>query len=279
MNFIPEFEDSDHTVIFLDLKITRTTSGLVTSFYRKETHSGTYLHFTSHAPIVQKINIIKNEARRITNNCTYPEDAEPHLSLLKTNLLKCGYPLAFIQKYMLEAKTNSPRSSYNLDPKTPRLCIPYISEAYTRFVRKEVKKAGIEAVVIVKSDKNLKKQFHKAPSITPCKCKICYQGIPCTTRHVMYNAECIECRKSYIGVTTRPFAIRLAEHNSSIKNNTDKSALTPHLEECTNPLQSTEGFIWTTLDRGKGWKDSFIREGVLINTMNPKINRNTTAWA
>ena len=140
LKFIPTFEDSQKSVIFLDLTIHRTDSCFITKFYRKDTHSGTYLHYSSHCPMVQKINIVKNETRRIINNCSNPCDADPHLKIMNENLLSCGYPPQFITKYMNEAKDSPPSSSNQFDPKVPLLKIPYISEAYTRIIRKELKK-------------------------------------------------------------------------------------------------------------------------------------------
>ena len=38
------------------------------------------------------------------------------------------------------------------------------------------------------------------------------------------------------------------------------------------------GFSWKCIDRGRSYKDSFMREGVLIHTNQPAINRNIPGW-
>ena len=38
------------------------------------------------------------------------------------------------------------------------------------------------------------------------------------------------------------------------------------------------GFNWKFIDNGRSDKDSFMRDGVLIHTNQPKINRNIPGW-
>ena len=128
-------------------------------------------------------------------------------------------------------------------------------------------------------------RFHR-PLSPPCDCSICKLGIPCCPRDVVYDAECKFCCQHYNGGTTRPFATRCGEHEASIRLGNNKSALSDHLNidtdqgqpACQNPDRSIWGFNWKLLDKGRSFKDSFIREGVAINTNQPTINRNTPGW-
>ena len=279
LNFTIEVEDSSRSIVFLDLKIERREDRFVTYFYRKETHSGSYLHFSSHCPIVQKINIVRNEVRRIVGNCTHREDAEPHIRTLRENLLRSGYPDHFISKYVAEGlrgKTPpAPAQVSNND--LPVLAIPYISEAYTRVVKKEAERSGLKVRVLVKGHPTLKRRYHK-PIKPPCTCEICQSGIPCNMRHVIYQAKCKSCSESYIGVTTRPFKARWQEHERSIRFEDTNSALSDHMKVCDNRDRTIHGYEWSIRDTARNYKDSFIREGVAIRQDLPKINRNTPAW-
>ena len=244
--------------------------------------------------MIQKINIVKNETRRIMNNCTFSHDATPHLNQLENDRKKSGYPELFIKKYMSAAQTTPPSKNYSFDPKTPAISIPYISEAYTRVVKKELKKAGIEATVVVKSTGNLKRRFHHATPREDCEtnkqepkwCEACTVGIPCHTRNLVYNAKCRLCENSYVGVTTRPFKDRFGEHEASIRLKNTKSALSAHLmgnpekdqPGCPNPMPNPRGFEWSILDRGSSFKDSFFREALLINKEKPTLNRTKSGW-
>ena len=166
---------------------------------------------------------------------------------------------------------------------TPLFAIPYVSEAFTRVAKRELKRNNIEARVVIRGTGNLKQRYHKALN-PPCTCSICQLGTPCCQRHVIYQAECSHCTQNYKGVTTRPFCKRFKEHEASIRLGNYKSALSQHFlgdedhSPCSNPDKTVLGFNWSVLDRGKSYKDSFIREGVLINSTSPEINRNTPGW-
>ena len=280
LNFTMEVEDSSNSIVFLDLRIVRREDSLVTYFYRKDTHSGSYLHFSSHCPMVQKINIVRNEVRRIVGNCTHREDAEPHIKILRDNLLRSGYPDHFITKYIeegLRGRAPAPLKQVEEDENLTVLAIPYISEAYTRVVKKEAERSGLKVRVLVKGHPTLKRRYHK-PIKPQCVCEICQAGVPCDMRHVVYEAKCESCTESYIGVTTRPFKARWNEHERSIRLGNSTSALSDHLKVCDNKNKTICGFKWSVRDTARNYKDSFIREGVAIRLDQPKINRNTPAW-
>ena len=80
-------------------------------------------------------------------------------------------------------------------------------------------------------------------------------------------------------MTTRPFEDRAKEHAAQIDRQNRKSALTQHLFECDDNLEkSIKGFSWSILDRGDGFKDSFVREAIHIHHLKPKINRSMSGW-
>ena len=128
---------------------------------------------------------------------------------------------------------------------------------------------------MIKSSGNLRTKFHR-PLSPPCDCSICNVGIPCRARHVIYDAECKYCHQHYTGVTTRPFKVRYSEHEASIRFRNSKSALSDHLfvntddhQACQNPNSTILGYDWKVLDRARSYRDSFIREGVTINSTPP----------
>ena len=239
------------------------------------------MHYTSHCPIVQKINLVKNEARRIVSLCTYRDDAKPHLQTLKANLLRSGYPESFITKYIRDGILNDKSKQQGPQPpndkQLPSMVIPYIHESFTRIVKKELKRSGIEARVLVRGHKNLKRTYHR-PVSPKCNCETCESGISCRARYIVYKAECKDCSDSYIGVTTRPFRARWTEHERSIRQCDQKSALSEHFLVCQNPNKSISGYNFSILDRATNYKDSFIREGVAIRSFKPQINRNEPGW-
>ena len=47
---------------------------------------------------------------------------------------------------------------------------------------------------------------------------------------------------------------------------------------CPNPDKTIGGYNFKIVDRANGYRDSFMREGVIINSTDPKINRNNPGW-
>ena len=90
----------------------------------------------SRQSFTKSIHIVKNEIRWVIDNCSNPMDAEPHLKILTTNLVRCGYPEDFINKQMLIARSAPPKLNHEEDPNTPILCIPFIPGAFNRIVKK-----------------------------------------------------------------------------------------------------------------------------------------------
>ena len=78
LNFTHEYSENEK-LTFLDMKTTLKESKIEYEFYQKPTHSGKYLDYEAHCSMSTKINIIKSEAKRILNNCSYKSLSWPHL--------------------------------------------------------------------------------------------------------------------------------------------------------------------------------------------------------
>ena len=60
VKFEEEIEEGVNGITFLDMRIKRNSNNKIThTFYQKPTHSGTYLHYSSHCALYTKINIIR----------------------------------------------------------------------------------------------------------------------------------------------------------------------------------------------------------------------------
>ena len=107
------------------------------------------------------------------------------------------------------------------------LKIPYVSEPFTRIIKKHVKKSGIKAKVIVSSGTTVKKLSLKP--FKKCTCNSCKNGVPCTLRDFVYQAICSKCDEEYIGVSGRPGNKRYEEHAQSIRGKNDRTSLGQHV--------------------------------------------------
>lgn len=174
------------------------------------------------------------------------------------------------------------------------LKIPYISEVMTRKVKRALRTHGVNARVVTTPGTSVRNMIMKThgQQITDCKCKLCTNNIDCTTRHFVYKAKCLICWKSYIGASYRPAADRIKEHESSIRLQNDKSALTKHFLQdhhdlLPSPLSQLlnnhhkgsrdmdtffKNFDFSIIKRCRDTLDTFINEGIEIRDERPEIN-------
>ena len=131
LNFTHQFADQNNQIPFLDMNmVLDSTSGKVHyTFYQKPTHSGKYLHYTSHCAMITKINLIKSEAKRIINNCMYKEHSWPFLEKLKKDLLNSGYPEKFLNQHIVTAISEI----YSNSPPKPKKTFDFLIKKYHSF--------------------------------------------------------------------------------------------------------------------------------------------------
>ena len=91
-------KESNHLLPFLDVLIERQSDGSVlTSVFRKPTHTDKYLDFQSHHPMAHKISVIRtlySRARELSSTMVQRVREEHVLKVLKEN----GYPGRVIQR-------------------------------------------------------------------------------------------------------------------------------------------------------------------------------------
>ena len=123
IKFTKELE-SEGTLSFLDVAVIRKTDGtLSTDIYRKPTHTGRYLSFTSHHPLNQKLSIARTLYSR-ANNIISDENKKiqefHHVSdILKSN----GFPS---HKRGFSFKTNLVASQQSNQQFQGFATIPYV---------------------------------------------------------------------------------------------------------------------------------------------------------
>ena len=94
IKFTMEVEE-DRKLPFLDVMVTRNEDRLVTSVYRKKTHTDRYIHFTSNHNDRVKRGVIRCLRSRATRICE-AEDLEAKEEHLRTTIQKNGYPRGFV---------------------------------------------------------------------------------------------------------------------------------------------------------------------------------------
>ena len=93
---------TNNTLPLLDCLIKRDNEGrLQTKVYRKKTHTGQYLHYTSNQPEHVKIGTIKTLVRRAKIVCNTEESLTDELDYIKKTMQLNGYPEKLITKTII----------------------------------------------------------------------------------------------------------------------------------------------------------------------------------
>ncbi|XP_037506744.2 uncharacterized protein LOC119382905 [Rhipicephalus sanguineus] len=133
-------EEVNGRLPFLDVLVKRDGSSLSFSVFRKETHTGKYLSFSSVHPMCQKKSVVASLVRRAEKLSSTPENQAAELATIRRDLSSSGYPSSFIQavKKSLAHPTPNDSQQYNDKGKRKRIPVPYvpgISESLSRILR------------------------------------------------------------------------------------------------------------------------------------------------
>ena len=133
-------EEVNGRLPFLDVLVKRDGSRLSFSVFRKETHTGKYLSFSSVHPMCQKKSVVASLVRRAEKLSSTPENQAAELATIRRDLSSSGYPSSLIQavKKSLAHPTPNDSQQHNDKGKRKRIPVPYvpgISESLSRIIR------------------------------------------------------------------------------------------------------------------------------------------------
>ncbi|CAN8019579.1 unnamed protein product, partial [Ixodes persulcatus] len=128
--------ESDGCLPFLDVCAERKSGRLNFHVYRKPTHTGRYLDFSSNHPRTHKSSAASALFRRAITVCTSEETLRKEIETIKQDLRKNGYPARFIKSTIKKLRRTP--STQDAAPPSTRVCVPYIkgtSEVLARVLR------------------------------------------------------------------------------------------------------------------------------------------------
>ncbi|XP_077523183.1 uncharacterized protein LOC144134065 [Amblyomma americanum] len=127
-------EEIDGRLPFLDLLVTRDSSRLHFSVYRKPTHTGRYLSYRSIHPDCQKCSVVSSLLRRM-KVCSRREDQAAESEHIRRDFTTCGYPVHIIDS--MQRKLDRPRMqpAESTEKRTALPYVPDISDALARILR------------------------------------------------------------------------------------------------------------------------------------------------
>ena len=166
------------------------------------------------------------------------------------------------------------------------LKIPYISDFYTRRVKKVVKNNNINARVVATPGQSVKSLL-KSKTKVDCSCDYCERNMDCTIANYAYQATCRSCQKTYIGGSARPITERQNEHEASVRLLNSRTTLGHHarshsteddktraasLKGQRNVANLFEKYCIKIIGQYRDPLETFINEGLLIKELNPGLN-------
>ena len=200
LRFTSEGEHED-SLPFMDVRVTRTSDGLVTSLYRKPTFTGLYMRWDSYSPTEYKVNLVRtltHRARRICSSSTL--DAE--LRTLRSIFLRNGYPGHVLDKYVTPI---IPVPDPFIGPKRCRVIIqlPWIGPQTQQLV-----KETNDAVRIAYFAVHVRAVYRTARAFPLPKDKLPTPSLS----QIVYLYECRHCMSQYVGRTSKQLEERIKQH-------------------------------------------------------------------
>ena len=258
---------------FLDVHVTKTTTGFSTSLFRKKTFTGLFSDFSSLSPKWYKTNLIYALVFRAFHICSSYENFHAEIVRIKSILHKNCFPGPLIDS-IIRSFLNK---QFNPESKLPKevtkqqtvlFILPFLG-SYSIRIKTSVSKLfkkyypDIKIRTVFQSPNRLSSyfRFKDRPSSLVCS-------------NVIYNYTCSSCCATYYGKTSRNLKIRCLEHlginKSGRKINTPiSSAIREHIKN-TGHDGSLDDF--KIISKSINPLDLLIFESLLILKDRPSLN-------
>ena len=254
IQFTLEDSKPDGSISFLDCFVIAQSDGsIMTTVYRKPTHTDMYLHWDSYHHLSAKYSVINTLRHREKTVCSNKQLLTKEEDHLYNTLRRCKYPLWAWNRTNIKKKqkknsqgTNNTKKSYivvpymkGLGPTCKNICRRYGVEVYFRGG------STIRDLLVHPKDKDtiLKKSG------------------------VIYKYSCgrVDCGGEYIGESGRTFGERYREHMRAPSPIMDHQNTTGHEVSLDN---------FTIVGKEDNSIARNIKEAIFIRVNDPSLNRN-----
>ena len=267
-------KESNDSLPFLDILISRSENGFKTSVYHKPTFSGVYSNFNSFIYDQYKIGLIFTLLFRTFSIVSDFSRFHTEVSHLKDILRKNAFPIKLVDnciKTFLNKKFLHTPVALTVDKKELSITLPYLgnlSLAIRTRLQNSINRnlPFCKIKVIFKSTTRLGNFFRFKDKV------------PFTLRsNVVYKFSCGRCNATYYGETCHHLNIRVGEHSgvsplTGKKSKTKKTtAIKDHMLFCDHVVSLEDFKILASSNSEFHLK---IKESLLISRDKPELNRN-----
>ncbi|GAA56877.1 hypothetical protein CLF_111739 [Clonorchis sinensis] len=201
---------------FLDVFVNKMMDGtLETCVYRDETHTDQILNYNNNHPMNHKKSCVQTLFKRAETHCSTTELRKKKENYLFRVFQNNGYPRNFIKRSL---KKKTTQQQQQREQATRRVVLPdiqNISELTTRLLFQK----GI--VVAHKPNATLRKLISR-PKDNQDKTK---------RNNVVYQINCNNCNKFYVGQTGRKLCTRIMQHNAAVRRHDPLSLISIHEDQ------------------------------------------------
>ena len=255
IQFTTEYAKEDGSIPFLDtIVIPQPYNSLITSVYRKLTHTDLYLHWDCHHHLSAKfsvINTLKHRAKTVCSNLQLLKEEEDHLN--KT-FRRCKYSKWALNINQNKNKQGTSKNKTDKNSKKPYIVVPYmqgLSESCKNICRKH----GVEMY------------FRGGNTIRDLLVHPKDRDTILQKSYVIYRYKCgrMDCEEEYIGESGGEFVERFREHLRAPSPIHDHHNITGHELSLDN---------FRIVGREDQNIARAIKEAILIRVNDPSLTRN-----
>ena len=270
LRFTVDFE-SNCSIPFLDVLVTHKDHSIVTSLYRKPTHTGLYMLWDSNQNRRYKLGLVKTLVIRIYRICSSKEIIEKELDVLRVTLNDNGYPPHIVRRGIAEGEAlirtmSNNKKDMDKDKKTIFFTMKYYGQESVIFasrVKKSIKKLlpNLTVQFAFKKHISIKSIFLPILKGKDEKKK---------EKNLVYSIPCKDCQKTYIGETARMKDTRMKEHKAKIRTLASDSKIVEHILKHKHDFDFDNVKV---LAHESDWRRRIIKESILSNrTLGKSIN-------
>ena len=258
-------EERDNFVPFLDCKVIRDGTSLVTDWYTKPTFSGRFINYYSNHSFKHKMNTLIGMKDRISKICDvrFVQRAYEKLRFIFVNN---GYPSGLVNRVLFSQSAYKP-SIFDITPHTQKSTTIYkkICHVPTLTARLiSIFRPGLNETfkIVPHYDNKLDKLFSRIKDRNPRDFE----------SNVIYSIQCNDCEGKYVGVTSQWLKNRVSKHRSECNLGRTACALACH---ATDNNHSFDFQNVTILDRERNYFGRLFLEMYHINIQENTVNFRT----